>query len=334
MKKSRLMFGKILTVVLMITFLLAGCGKQEKADDSEVTVRIGGLKGPTSMGLAKLLEDASDGESRLAYDFTLATAADELTPMLVKGELDMAAVPSNLASILYANTEGAIEVLAVNTLGVTYIVDTGASVQSIADLKGKTIYATGQGTVPEYSLRYILEKNGLNPDSDVTLEFKSEPTEIVSLMMSSSEEIVAMLPQPFVTVAATQVEDLRVALSMNDEWNALDTGCSLVTGVLVVRKEFAGQHEELLQVFLEEYEASVSYVNGYPSEASVLIEKLDIVKAPIAMKAIPDCNITLVSGEKMKEMLTGFLEVLYEKNPKSVGDELPGDDFYVILPDK
>ncbi len=369
MKKQNLMRKKFLAVALTTSVVLTGCGKDttketketnqtvatdtvetadslvsteaaeteateeetiELIDYSEYTIRLGGLKGPTTMGMAKLLNDASNNETRINYEYTLATAADELTPMLVQGNLDIAAVPSNLASILYANTEGAVEVLAVNTLGVTYIVDTADSIQSIEDLKGKTILATGMGSVPEYTLKYVLEMNGIDPENDVTLEFKSEPTEIVSIMASSEEEVIAMLPQPFVTVAATQVEGLRVALSINDEWNALNTGSALVTGVLVVRKEFAEENADLLQAFLEEYEASVTYVNENPTEASVMIGDLDIVKAPIAEKAIPNCNMTCVSGEEMKDLLTGFYEVLFEKNPLSVGGSLPEEDFYYL----
>ena len=299
-------------------------------DQSAVLIRIGGLKGPTSMGMAGLYEGVGE-ESSISYEFTMETAADALTPKLIQGELDFAAIPSNLASILYQNTEGAIEVCAINTLGVTYIVDTGDSVHSVEDLKGKTIYATGQGTVPEYTLRYILAENGVDPDQDVTWEFKSEATEIVSVMQSTEEEVIAMLPQPFVTVAAGQVEGLSVALNLNDEWNLVSSDSHLVTGVLVVRKEFAEENPQAVAEFLEEYKASVDFVNRNPAEAAQVIEKMDVVKAAVAEKAIPACNMTCITGQEMKEKLNAFYQVLYDQNPKAVGGVLPEDDFYLTV---
>lgn len=304
--------------------------ENQKEVEDDTVIRVGGLKGPTSMGLAKILSDAQNGEAACNIDFTMAAAADELTPSFIQGELDIIAVPSNLASVLYNKTEGAVQVLALNTLGVTYIVDTGDSVASIEDLRGKTIYATGQGAVPEYSLKYLLQANGLDPENDVTIEWKSEATEIVSIMTSSEEEVIAMLPQPFVTVAQTQVEGLNVALDLNEQWEALDNGSALITGVLVVRSAFAEEHPELVAAFLDEYQASTEYANSNVEEAAVLIENLDIVKAAVAQKALPKCNITFVAGEEMKTALSGFLQILFDQNPASVGGALPGEDFYYI----
>ncbi|MCH5333033.1 MAG: ABC transporter substrate-binding protein [Agathobacter sp.] len=322
MKKK--LISLVLTAAMALT-LFAGCGSSAKTD---VTIRLGGLKGPTSMGLVKLLTDAEDGKSANTIEYTLAVAADELTPALIQGNLDMAAVPSNLASVLYNKTNGEISVLAVNTLGVLYIVDTKDSVHSFADLKGKTIYATGQGATPEYSLKYLLRQNGLDPDKDVTLEFKSESTEIVSIMKSTDEEVIAMLPQPFVTVAASNVEGLNVALDLNAEWNALNNGSSLVTGVLVARNAFLEEHPKEVAAFLEEYQASTAYANTNVEEVSAMIEALDIVKAPIAQKALPQCNITYLDGADMKAAVSGYLQILYDQNPQSVGGALPADDFY------
>lgn len=303
---------------------------QEPAPDDTV-IRVGGLKGPTSMGLAKLLHDAAANEAACEIDYTLAAAADELTPALIQGNLDMIAVPSNLASVLYNKTEGAVQVLAVNTLGVTYIVDTGDSVGAIGDLKGKTIYATGQGATPEYALRYLLQQNGLDPDADVSIEWKSEPTEVVSLMASGTEEVIAMLPQPFVTVAQSKIENLRVALNMNEQWEALGAESALITGVLVARADFVSEHPALVSTFLEEYQASVTFVNSEVEQAAGMVEELDIVKADIAKAALPNCNITFLAGQEMKAALGGFLQVLYDQNPASVGGTLPADDFYYGL---
>ena len=290
-------------------------------------IRIAGLKGPTSMGMVKLMEDAENGEAANNYTFTIAGSADEVTPKLIQGEYDIAAVPANLASVLYNNTEGAVKLLAINTLGVIYIVEKGDSVQSLADLAGKTIYATGKGSTPEYAFNYILSENGLDPATDVTVEWKTEPTEVVQ-MLAQSESAVAMLPQPYVTVAQTQVEGLRVAVDLNQAWSDLDNGSLFLTGVLVVRSEFAEQYPEQLAAFLEEYQASTEWVNANVADAAQLVEKFDIVAAAVAEKAIPYCNITYIAGDEMKTAMDGYLQVLYDQEPKSVGGALPGDDFY------
>ena len=199
--------------------------------------------------------------------------------------------------------------------------------QSLADLKGKTIYATGKGSTPEYALRYLLSENGIDPDKDVTLSWKAEPTETVALL-AETKGAVAMLPQPFVTVAQTKIEGLRIAVDLTQEWDDLDNGSALITGVLVVRSEFAEEHPEQLAAFLDEYQASTEYVNANIPEAAQLVEKYGIVKAPIAEKAIPYCNITYLEGEEMKAAMEGYLGVLFDQNPKAVGGALPDDDFY------
>ncbi|MCQ2452287.1 MAG: ABC transporter substrate-binding protein [Oscillospiraceae bacterium] len=294
------------------------------------TIRLGGLKGPTSMGMVKLLEDAEAGETFNTYEFTMAAAADELTPLLLKGELDVLAVPANLGSVLYNNSEGAVQMLAVNTLGVIYIVEKGGeTVTDMASLKGKTIYATGKGSTPEYALAYLLSEYGLDMETDVTVEWKSEPSEVVA-QMAAMDNAVAMLPQPFVTVAGNQLEGLRIALSLTEVWDALDNGSQFITGGLIVRTAFAEEHPDALAKFLEEYIASTEYVNANPADAAVMIEKYDIVKAAIAEKALPYCNIVGIAGSEMKDMLEGYLQVLFDQNPKAVGGALPGDDFYWV----
>ena len=315
----------ILAVLMALTAFSACADETEK-----VTIRLGGLKGPTSMGLVKLLDDAENGLTGNAYEFTLAAAADELTPGLLKGELDILAVPANLGAILYKNSEGKVQMAAVNTLGVIYIVEKGGeTVQSLADLKGRTIYATGKGTTPEYALTYLLSQQGLDISTDVNVEWKSEPTEVVA-QMATEETAVAMLPQPFVTVAAGQLENLRIAIDLTKEWQDLDNGSQFVTAGLIVRKQFAEEQPEALAVFLKEYAASTKFVNEQPAEAAKLIEKLGIVKAAVAEKAIPYCNIVCITGEEMKQMVNGYLGVLFAQNPKAVGGEMPGDDFYLI----
>jgi NitT/TauT family transport system substrate-binding protein len=222
-----------------------------------------------------------------------------------------------------------VRLLAVNTLGVIYIVERGDTVASLEDLKGRTVYATGKGSTPEYALRYLLRENGVDPDKDLTIAWKSEPTEVVALL-AQEEGAVAMLPQPYVTVAQTQVEGLRVAVDLTQVWDALDNGSRLITGVLVVRAEFADAYPGQISAFLEEYAASVAYVNSNNAEAALLIEKFGIVKAAVAEKALPYCNIVFLAGEEMVSPMEGYLRVLFEQNPKSVGGALPSDDFYHV----
>ena len=294
--------------------------------EEPVTIRLGGLKGPTTMGMVKFLDDVENGISDIDCSFSLAANIDEVSPKLIKGELDIAAVPANLASVVYNNTEGAIQLLAINTLGVTYILDTGDEIHSVDDLRGKTIYATGKGSITEYTLKFVLESHGIIPDKDVTIEWKSEPTEVVALLKNGGG--IAMLPQPFVTVAQSSVEGLRIALSMVDEWDALETGSGFVTGVLAVRREFAEKYPQQIAKFLDEYKASIEYANTNTSETALLIEQYDIVKAAVAEKALPYCNIAFYEGTEMKALIEGYFEVLYEQNPASVGGKLPADDFY------
>lgn len=299
----------------------------EATPAEKATIRIGGMKGPTSMGLVKLMEDNDNGTSAVNYEFTIEATADMLTPLLIRGELDMIAVPANLASVLYNNTQGKVQIVALNTLGVIYVVEKNAGVTTIGDLKGKTIYATGKGSTPEYNLRYLLAEAGIDPDKDVNIEFKSEPTEVVALL-KNSDSGVAMLPQPYVSVAKTQVEGLNIAINLNDEWNKLNNGSMMVTGVMVVRKDFAENNKNAIEAFLDEYKASIEYVNANTEECAPWVEKRIGVKAAIAKQAIPYCNLKFVEGTDMKTSLSGYLSVLFAQNAKSIGGKMPDDAFY------
>ena len=317
--KKNLKYLLALCLTIALVFSLAACG--QKADETPNDARddqqteqeeftpasysIAALKGPTAMGLVKLMKDSESGETTgNEYTFTLAGSADEVTPALLKGELDMACVPANLAAVLYNKTEGEIEVLAVNTLGVLYIVENGESVHSMADLKGKTIVAAGKGATPEYALRYLLTENGIDPDNDVTIDWKSEHSECVAAL-ASGQASVALLPQPFVTVAQSKIEGLRMALDLNAEWDALDNGSAL-----------------------KDYAASVDWVNANTADAAALIGEYSIVDAAVAEKALPYCNIVCLTGADLLEALPGYLEVLYNASPAAVGGEMPDNSFY------
>lgn len=339
----------LITAFMLTAALLAGCGstgngtadqtdKQENSGTQTqaepVDVNVMALKGPTAMGMVKLMDDADSGNVDTEnYSFEIAASADEVTPKLIQGETDIAAVPANLASVLYNKTEGQIQVLAVNTLGVLYIVENGYSIHSVSDLAGRTIYASGKGSTPEYALNFILEKNGLTPGTDVTIEWKSEHSECVSALAQDPEGI-AMLPQPFVTTAQAKNPNLKVALDLTEEWDKVmeneETKSSLLTGVVVVRKEFAEENPEAVEDFMDRYADSVKYVNDNVEEAAKLVGNYDIVTEDVAVKAIPECNIVCITGEDMKEQLSGYLAVLKDANPESIGGELPGDDFYYI----
>lgn len=292
-------------------------------------VRIAGLKGPTTMGLVNLLPMQEDGTANLSYDLQLYGTADEIVPLLTKGELDMAAIPANLAATLYQKTEGAIQVMAVNTLGVLYVVEKGDTVQSVADLKGRTILSTGKGTTPEYVLRYILTQNGIDPDNDVTIEFYSEATEVTAQMAVAGDAI-AVLPQPYVTSASMQDDTLRVALDLTAEWEKVcDT--QLITGVTVVRTAYAEEHPDVVAAFLEDYAASVDAANTDLDGTAALCEEQGVVaKAAIAKAALPECNIVCITGEDMKADVAGYAQVLYDADPASVGGAMPDDGFYYL----
>ena len=310
--------------------LMTGCGASEQTQTAAepVTVNVAALKGPTAMGMVDFMDKADSGSlTDNNYHFEIVAAVDEVTPKLVQGQVDIAAVPANLASVLYNNTEGGVEVLAVNTLGVIYIVESGDTVSDISDLKGKTIYASGKGATPEYALNYILAQNGIDPEKDLTIEWKSEHAECLSALMAE-ENAIAMLPQPFVTTAQTKSDKIRVALDLTQEWDRIGTDSALLTGVVVARKEFVDANPAAVEAFMEHYAESVAFVNENVEDAAALIEKYDIVPAAVAVKAVPACNIVFITGDEMKQKLSGYLAVLLEQNPKSVGGSLPADDFY------
>ena len=300
--------------------------------EERAAVRVGGLKGPTAMGMVKLMEEDAAGTTANDYEFTLAGSADEINPLLIKGELDIAAVPTNVASVLYNKTEGQVEILALNTLGVLYVVENGNTIQSVEDLRGKTVYSTGKGATPEYALNYILGENGLAAGTDVTVEYKSEHSELASLLAAGQADL-AVLPQPFVTSVLAKNPDVRIALNLTEEWDKVtEDGSKLTMGALVVRKDFAESNPEAVRNFLKEYQASPQYVIAEANldAAAALIEQYGIISAAVAKQALPYCNIVCITGEEMRTAAEGFLSILAKANPQSVGGTLPVEDFYYI----
>ena len=298
---------------------------------SGAAVRVGSLKGPTSMGLAELMDRAEKGETENDYTFTMAGKADELVGSVANGDLDIVLVPANVASILYTKTQGNVNVIDINTLGVLYVVASDDSISSMKDLKGKTLYMTGKGTTPEYVMNYLLSENGLT-DGDVTLEFKSEAAEVASVL-KEDPFAVGVLPQPFATAACIQNEALKPVLDLTEQWNLLnkENGSQLVTGVTIVRSDFLKEHEAAVKLFMEDHKVSAAYTSEHLDEAAEMVAALGIVeKAPVAKKAMPACNIVCITGDEMKSALSGYLSVLEAADAKSVGGQLPADDFYYL----
>lgn len=296
---------------------LAACSK--KQDDTEI--RIAALKGPTGMGMVKL----ADKQNYPNYTVSIEASPDALNPRIISGEVDVAAVPVNLASVLYNKLDGDISVLAVSTLGVLYVVEAGSEVNSVADLAGKTVYATGQGATPEYILNYLLDKNGVA--GSVEVNYVGEHAALATMLADGSAEI-GMLPEPNVTSTLAGNDNLRIALNLTEEWNKV---CSteLVQGVVIARKSFVNEHPEAIEQFLREYEKSSAFVNENIDEAAKLIVDVGILgNVEIAKKAIPNCNISFSKGEAMHKAVEGMLAVLFEANPKSIGGKLPDKDFY------
>ncbi len=306
----------------------------ETSGDS-VTLRVGSLKGPTSMGLVSLMDKAEKGEAKGSYEFTMVTDASELVAKVVSGDMDIVLVPANMASILYQKTIICVNAIDINTLGVLYVVASDDSITSIADLKGKTLYMTGKGTTPDYVLQFLLNANGLTAD-DVKVEYKSEAAEVAAVLKEQADAI-GLLPQPFVTAAMAQNENLQMVLDLTAEWDKVQAGDEaagrLVTGVTVVRSSlFADENSAAaIRLFMEEHKESASFANENVEQTAELVASLGIIeKAPVAQKAIPYCSITYIDGQEMANMLYGYLNVLYQQDPASVGGQLPDHPFFYI----
>ncbi len=310
-------------LILVLALSLTACGVNVK----EVKANVYGIAGPTGIGLANLMKDAKADGGSLDYNIALAASNDEIVAKITNKEADIAAVATNLASTLYNKTNGGIKVLAVNTLGVLNVVAKGVEVKSIADLKGKTVYSTGQGANPEYILNKILEANNLKVGEDVKVEFVSQPAELIAKIVPQKEAIV-IAPQPVATTITVQDKEAKIVINLNDEWNKLGDK-KLVMGCIIARSEYVEENPEAIEAFLKDYEASIKAVSEDIDGTAAACEEFGIIpKAAIAKKAIPYCNIVFEDGDEMKSDLSAYLDFLFKANPKSVGGKLPADDFY------
>lgn len=320
MKKFKTLFTMIAAAAVALT--VVGCGS--KPADINVAV----IKGPTGVGMVSLMDSAANGKASNNYTFSVASAPTEVVPKIATGEVDIAAVPTNVAATLYKKTDGNVKMLAVNTLGVLHILEKGETINSFADLKGKTLYTSGQGSNPEYILRYLLEKNGLDPDKDLKIEFVASNDELTAALVSGKAEV-AMIAEPAATTVLKKAEGFRRALDVSDEWDKVSE-TPLMMGCVVVRADFLAEHEDAVKSFLKEYEKSIKACNDVAAAAKLCEEQGIIPAAAIAEAAIPNCNITYVSGADMKNGVGEYFKVLFDGNPASIGGELPPDGFYYL----
>lgn len=330
--------GILLLLVVLMSFMVFGCSRQTETSVStteqvkeKVNINIAALIGPTGMGMVELMEKSAAGESANNYTFELTGAPDALVGKVISGELDIIAVPTNLALVLYNRTEGNVKLAAVNTLGVLYVLENGNDIQSIEDLKGKTINVSGKGAVPDFAAQYLFKEAGLVLGETVTMDYSLEHADLATAMVSGDIKI-GMLPQPHVTTALMRNPDLRIALDITKEWQMASGGDdTLMMGAIIVQKAFAEAHPEALNAFLDEYKSSVEYVNNNIPEAAKLIEKYGILpNAAIAEKAIPLSNIVYIDASEAKDSLESFYRILHELEPKSVGGKLADEGFYYI----
>lgn len=329
-------FAALLMAAMMLMSLVAcgGNGQQQGGETPKPPVNVTGIAGPTGVGLVHLMDADAKNEAKCDYTFNLVSDPTEAVAAITKGSADIAAVPTNLASTLYKKTEGKVQVLAVNTLGVLYMMSNGIEITSVNDLKGQTIYTSGQGANPEYILKYVLEKNGLDPAKDVTIKFVDDNDALVAALVTGEAQI-AMVPEPKVTACIVQMKaanktPAKVVLNMTEEWGKVaGSESALMMGCVIVRKEFLDKNPEAVRLFLEEYEASINAVKADVDAAAALCETYKVIpKAAIAKQAIPRCNLTFVKGAEMKTQLSGYLQVLFGYNPAAIGGKMPDDNFY------
>lgn len=357
-KRNKSMFTLAICTAIALFILLSGCtgttkttslNNQSKSSsisssakptptnavayENRVLVRIATLKGPTGMGMVKLFSDNESKTTMNRYETLIAGTPDEIVGKISTGEIDIAAVPTNLAATLYNKTNGKVQLLALNTLGVLNILEKGDSVKSISDLKGKTLYASGKGSTPEFILNYLLLQNGIDPVKDLTIIYKTEHSELATLALSGQADIV-MLPEPFVTTVLSKNAGFKNAIDITEAWDTTTqkTGVKdsiLSMGCVIVRKEFADANRTAVNAFMTEYAASIKYVNESMDESSLLIAKYGIMaSSALAKVAIPNCNITYIDGEIMKNQIANLYNVFFMADPKSIGGKLPEADFY------
>ncbi len=330
---------KYVALLLSVLMLLglAACGAETPADEpaapeyQAVDVNITAIAGPTGVGLVDLMQKQAEGKAANNYTFNVVNAPDQAVAAISNGSADIAAVPTNLASTLYKKTGGKVQVLALNTNGVLHILSNGVEITSVADLKGQTIYTQGQGANPEYILRYVLEKNGIDPDKDVKIEFVADNDALAAAMLNGTAKV-AMVPEPKASAVMMQNKDIQRVLNMTEEWDKVSADDNtLVMGCVIARKEFVEQNLEAVKKFLEEYKVSIEAVKADVETAAALCETYNIIpKAALAKLAIPNCGLTFKDRALMRHQLEGYLNILFGYNPAAIGGQIPAEDFYYV----
>lgn len=323
---------KVLSVILAIALILSfsACAKQEETTPVEKTnITIGAIKGPTGVGFANLMEENANKSASNNYNFTLFTSPEEIGAKLVKNELNIAALPTNVVANLNKKTNGKVKMLALNTFGNMSIIEKGDSIKSIKDLKGKTVYSIGQGANPEYILKYILTNNDLEIGKDVKIKFVATNDEIIGLLAAGKADV-AMIAEPAATAALVKNKDCSRRLDINKVWNEIDEKVPVVTGCVAVNADFLKENEKAVEVFLEEYEKSINALEDLDKSADLTVKYEILAAAPIAKQAIPNSHIKFVKGEEMRDAINAYFKVLYGFNPASIGGQLPDENLFYI----
>ena len=327
---------KLICILLALALLvsLCACGKKNEIEvetvqaEPDVTVRVMALNGPTGFGMAGLMHNAAAGSAKQTYDFSVETDASNIAAALISGSVDIAALPTNAAAVVYNKTGGAVQALALNTRGVLYLLSDGnRKIVDFSSLAGETIYAPAQN--PSFIVEALCRAYGMTPDQDVFIDNTfAQPADLRTALASGQIQL-AVLPEPMVTTALSENENLRVEMDLTEQWDMVQPQGSLVQGCVAVRKEFAEQHPAQVKTFLEEYQASIALCSddaaaaaGYIAEAGIL------AKAELAQAAMPNCNLCFVTGADMKTQLSSYLEIIGKVNAQSIGGQMPGDDFY------
>lgn len=334
----------LLTLVMLLSF--AACGEtnntntdndtpdtsETPAPDSALEIKIYSLNGTTALGLAQMIDSVANKTATMNYNISLHAAADTITGPIVSGECAIAALPTNAAAKLYKASQGKVKLLALNTLGVLYLLQgEGESVSSLNDLKGKTIYLPGAGSNPEFITKALLESAGLKVGEDLIVDTTTyqSPDALQTAVVSGAAKL-AVLPEPKVTVTLTKNTSVTVALDLTSEWEKINGENTLVQGCLVVNTAFAEAHPAEIAQFLKDYEASVEKISSADDEAINMIVNAGILPAAaVAKKALPKCNICFIAGEDMKTPMNTFCEKIYAQFPAAIG-AVPDDNFYYV----
>lgn len=317
--KKNILISKVVLLIL-ISSLVTGCASEKEEQITE-PIKIANLKGPSGIGMVQLMESPDK------YEITTYQSPDEVVGKIITGEVDIAAVPSNLGAVLYNKLNGDVILLGTSTLGILCILENGDSIKKISDLKGKTIVASGKGGSPEFILNQLLLDSGIDPVNDLEINWLLNHSDVASTLMAK-EGTIALLPQPFTTIVSEKNPKVGIKVDLNEEWEK-SQGVSLPMGVVIAQKSFVEGKGSDLSIFLKDYAASVEFVHSDVDAAARLVSKYGIIDdETIAKKAIPQCNIVFISALDGKEGLKNFYEIIGAMDSKSIGGNLPDEEFY------